>query len=340
MIRTLRGDLKKEELGFTLPHEHILIDMQNCVDEMPHEEFHGKITLSNRYLMVSDPYYIRENAAYTDEDEAVHELELYRRYGGVSIVDVTPDDIGRDVRALRRISDRTGVNVIVGCGHYTDPSLTPVIKDMSVSALTAEILRDLTEGVQGTDMRAGVIGEIGTSAEITVAEQKCLEAALIAARETGASLHVHTSLWEENGKAVLQMAKRLGTDPARVCIDHIDVDLRYDYCKYLLDEGAWIEFDNCGKEFFMPPRDCGKIRGKFAYDMERAEMILRLFDAGYGDRILMTNDLCLRTMLATYGGNGFMHVARTMLPMLRYLGMAEADIHRLTVKNPAEFLDF
>ena len=71
MIRTLRGDLKKEELGFTLPHEHILIDMQNCVDEMPHEEFHGKITPSNRYLMVSDPYYICENAAYTDEDEAV-----------------------------------------------------------------------------------------------------------------------------------------------------------------------------------------------------------------------------------------------------------------------------
>lgn len=340
MIRTLRGDLKKEELGFTLPHEHILIDMQNCVDEMPHEEFHGKITPSNRYLMVSDPYYICENAAYTDEDEAVAELELYKKYGGVSIVDATPDDIGRDVRALRRISDRTGVNIVVGCGHYTDPSLTPAIKDMSVSALTEEILRDLTVGVQGTDMRAGVIGEIGTSAEITAAERKSVEAALIAARDTGASVHFHTSLWEENGKTVLEIAKKLGTDPAQVCIDHIDVDLRYDYCKYLLDEGAWIEFDNCGKEFFMPPRDCGKIRGKFAYDMERAEMILRLFDEGYGDRILMTNDLCLRTMLATYGGNGFMHVARTMVPMLRYLGMSEENIHRLTVTNPANFLDF
>lgn len=340
MIRTVCGDLPKEALGFTLPHEHILIDMENCVDEMPHAEFHGKITPFNRYLMVSDPYYIRENAAYTDEDVAVRELELFKKYGGQTIVDCTPDDIGRDVRALRRISARTGVNIVVGCGHYTDPSLSDEIKNRSVSALTGEILRDLNEGVQGTDIRAGVIGEIGTSAEITEAEHKCVEAALIAARETGASVHFHTSLWEENGKTVLKIAKKLGTDPSQICIDHIDVDLRYDYCKYLLDEGAWIEFDNCGKEFFMPPRDCGKIRGKFAYDMERAEMIARLISDGYGDRLLVTNDICLKTMLAAYGGNGFMHVARSILPMLRYIGVGEADIHRLTHTNPAEFLSF
>ena len=90
----------------------------------------------------------------------------------------------------------------------------------------------------------------------------------------------------------------------------------------------------------MPPRDHGKIRGKFAYDMERAEMIARLLSDGYGDRLLVTNDLCLRTMLAEYGGNGFMHVARTILPMLRYVGVTEQDIHRLTVQNPADFLDF
>ncbi len=71
MIRTICGDLSKESLGFTLPHEHILIDMENCVDEMPHAEFHGKITPFNRYLMVSDPYYIKENASYVDEDVAV-----------------------------------------------------------------------------------------------------------------------------------------------------------------------------------------------------------------------------------------------------------------------------
>lgn len=340
MIRTVLGDLSREALGFTLPHEHILIDMENCVDEMPHAEFHGKITPTNRYLMVSDPYYIKENAAYTDEDVAVRELELFKKYGGESIVDCTPDDIGRDVRALRRISERTGVNIIVGCGHYTEPSLSDKIKNMTVTELAEEILHDLNVGVQGTDIRAGVIGEIGTSAEITDAEKKCVEAALIAARETGASVHFHTSLWEENGKTVLETAKKVGTDPSQVCIDHVDVDLRYDYCKHLLDEGAWIEFDNCGKEFFMPPRDHGKIRGKFAYDMERAEMIARLIADGYGGRLLVTNDICLKTMLAEYGGNGFMHVARSILPMLRYIGVKEADIGRLTIENPATFLDF
>lgn len=340
MVHTLKGNINKEELGFTLPHEHILIDMISCVDEMPHPEFHGKITSKNRYLMVSDPYYICENAAYTDEDTAIDELSLFRKYGGCTIVDATPDDIGRDVKALRRISDVTGVNILCGCGHYTDPSLPENVHNMSVTEMTDEIIRDLTVGIQGTDMKAGIIGEIGTSAEITDTEWKSVRAALTASRETGAPIHFHTSLWEENGLAIIKEAKRLGCDISKVCIDHIDVDLREDYCLALLDEGAWIEFDNCGKEFFMPPRDCGKIRGKFAYDMERAEMIQKLVAKGYGGRILMTNDICLKTMLATYGGNGFMHVLRTMIPMLRYIGMSDADIHRITVTNPAEFLDF
>lgn len=340
MIRALNGNFKKEELGFTLPHEHILIDMISCVDEMPYPEFHGKITCSNRYLMVSDPYYIQENAAYTDEDTAVRELLLFKEYGGKTIVDATPDDIGRDVSKLARISEKTGVNIIVGCGHYTDPSLSEKVHNMTVSEMTDEILNDLTVGIQGTDMKAGIIGEIGTSADITPTEWKSVEAALLASRETGAPIHFHTSLWEENGIEIIKLAKKLGTDLSRICIDHIDVDLREDYCLRLLEEGVWIEFDNCGKEFFMPPRDCGKIRGKFAYDMERAEMIKKLIEKGYGDKLLMTNDICLKTMLAEYGGNGFMHVARTMVPMLRYIGVDEADITRLTITNPAEFLDF
>ena len=340
MIHTLKGNIPKEELGFTLPHEHILIDMISCVDEMPHPEFKGKITAENRYLMVSDPYYICENAAYTDEAVATYELNLYKKYGGCSIVDATPDDIGRDVRALLRISDTTGVNIICGCGHYTDPSLSDKVREMTVSEMTEEILSDLTVGIQGTDMKAGIIGEIGTSADITETEWKSVEAALTASRETGAPIHFHTSLWEENGLEIIKMAKKIGCDLSKVCIDHIDVDLREDYCLNLLNEGVWIEFDNCGKEFFMPPRDHGKIRGKFAYDMERAVMIQKLFEKGFEDRILMTNDACLKTMLATYGGNGFMHIARTMCPMLSYIGMSDSDIHCLTVTNPAEFLNF
>jgi len=340
MIHTIKGNIAKEELGFTLPHEHILIDMISCVDEMPHPEFHGKITPTNRYLMVSDPYYICENAAYTDEKIAIEELSLFRKYGGCSIVDATTDDIGRDVSALARISEATDVNIICGCGHYTAPSLSAAVKSMSVSEMTEEIIRDLTVGIQGTSMKAGVIGEIGTSAVITDTEWKCVRAALTASKETGAPIHFHTSLWEENGLDIIKEAKKIGTDVSKVCIDHIDVDLREDYCLALLDEGCWIEFDNCGKEFFMPPRDHGKIRGKFAYDMERAEMIQKLFAKGYGDRILMTNDICLKTMLATYGGNGFMHIARTMAPMLSYIGMEDGDIHKLTHTNPAEFLDF
>lgn len=337
MIVTVTGEIPKEKLGFTLPHEHILIDLRPVVEESAEEHFHEKLKADTRRLVCSDPYFLQDNAFYLGEEKALFELLLYKEAGGVSVADATLGEIGRSPAALRRLSARSGVQILMGSGHYIAPAHNAFAKSASEEALAEELVRELTVGVNG--VRAGFIGEIGTSAQITEDEWKCTRAAFRAQRETGAAIHFHTALWEENGVPILAEAKKYGVPAERICIDHVDVVLRQDYCERLMDAGAYIEFDNCGKEYFMPRRDTGLIRGRFAYDYERAQLIAALVERGYKDRILLSNDICLKSMLATYGGNGFAHVARTMLPMLRDCGVSGNAIRAITVENPANFFD-
>lgn len=337
MITTVTGEIDKRDLGFTLPHEHVLIDLRPVVDESDDPAFNEKLTVKNRYLVYSDPYFLKDNAFYLDEAVALEELKLYKRAGGDSVADATLGEIGRNPAALRRLSEESGVKVVMGCGHYIAPAHNGFARNADETALAAEMVCELTKGVDG--VRAGFIGEIGTSAEITADEWKCVRAAFRAHKETGAAIHFHTALWEENGNAILAEAKKYGVPAERICIDHVDVKLRPDYCERLMDAGAYIEFDNCGKEYFMPKRETGLIKGRFAYDYERAELLAGLIGRGYTGRILVSNDICLKSMLTAYGGNGFAHVRNTIIPMLRDNGVSEKDVQALFVGNPAEFFD-
>ena len=89
----------------------------------------------------------------------------------------------------------------------------------------------------------------------------------------------------------------------------------------------------------MPKNGCSLLNGRFAYDLERAQAIARLVKKGYGKQILVSNDICLKAMLASHGGNGYMHLIRHVLPMLADVGLTEGELHDLFVRNPAEFLD-
>lgn len=173
MIHTIQGDMPIEKLGVTSPHEHILIDMRGCVDITGNESdcFYAPFTAENRAEVWEDPYAVLDNALVSSIDDAVYEMAYYRDWGGQTVIDCTPDEIGRDVRKLKEVSDRSGVNIILGCGHYYDKAHFPYVKDASVEILAEEMYRDLTVGIQGTDIKAGVIGEIGTSAVMTDAEK-------------------------------------------------------------------------------------------------------------------------------------------------------------------------
>ena len=334
MIPTVLGEIHEDDLGITSSHEHIFINMKGCVnitgDEPP--VFYDKITMENRCEVFKDPYGILDNALLEGIDDAVSELEYFKQYGGQTVVDVTLDEIGRNPLALKEVSKRTGVNIILGCGHYYHKAHFPYVKDATVEQLAKEMIDDITIGIGDTGIKAGVIGEIGTSAIISDDEMKCLIAAGIAGKETGKAIHVHTDLYTENGYEIVNVLTDQGVAPDKICIDHVDVLLRPDYIKDLLDMGVYVEFDDFGKEFYVS-KDT-----RFAYDLERIYVLRDLIDQGYSDKILVCNDICLKTMWKKYGGSGYAHILRTVRDMAIENGIDSKVYDRILTDNVKNFL--
>ena len=338
MIRTVLGDIRKEDLGIASAHEHVSSDLRPLVSPTDNPDFYRPLVAERRYQVNEDPYNVLDNAL-VNPSAALEDLKIFKKFGGNAIVEVTTDDFGRNPTELKRLSENSGVQIIMGCGHYVDASISAESRAKSVDALAEEIIWDIEIGVRGSGIKSGVIGEIGTSMEITETEWKNIRAAAIACTETGAAIHFHTALWGRNGNAIIKETSCFGVNPEKVCIDHIDVDLRMDYVLELLDKGAYVEFDNIGKEFYVPKNNGGLLCGRFAYDLERAEFIAELVKKGFADKILLSNDICLKNMLIPYGGNGYAHLLRHFVPMLYDVGISAADVEKMIKRNPAEFLD-
>lgn len=334
MVSSVCGTITKEMFGVASAHEHVFIDMKKCVDITGNEKeiFYKKFTPQDRHAVNCDPYAILDNALMDEYDVALLELKQFKKYGGDTMVDCTLDEIGRDAEKLKKISLESGVNIIMGCGHYYYKAHFDYVKESSVNELYEEIKNDITVGVQGTNIKAGLIGEIGTSAIVTEDEKKCLRAGGIASAEFNKAIHVHTDLYTENGFEIIDILKKEGVKSQKICIDHIDVLIRPDYIFKLLDQGVYIEFDNFGKEFFV------NSKRRFAYDLERIKMIKQIIDKGYASQILISNDICLKSMLACYGGNGYSHILDTVKAMALENGISEKIYKNIITNNVWEFL--
>ncbi len=334
MVTTVLGEISKNELGVTSSHEHIFIDMRCCVDVTGNEPncFGDKVCMENRAEVFADPYAILDNALLEGVDDAVSEMEYFKQWGGKTIIDCTPDEIGRDPLALKEVSERSGVNIVLGCGHYYHKAHFPYVKDASVKTLADEMRKDILVGIGDTDIKAGIIGEIGTSAQMSDDEKKVLHAAGIVGAETGKAIHVHTDLYTENGFEVIDILTTEGAKPEKICIDHVDVLLRPDYIRALLDKGVYVEFDNFGKEFYVSKQR------RFAYDLERIRLLKILLDEGYGEKILVCNDICLKTMWKKFGGLGYAHILRTVKDMALQNGITEKQYMSLLTDNVKNFI--
>jgi phosphotriesterase-related protein len=340
---TVTGKVKANSLGVVLPHEHAFIDLRALVPapQMISAKVlaQEQVTLANLGKLHRNPYALLDNAVLDDEAVMQEELLEFKKAGGTTIVDLTLRDIGRDPILLARLSRAIDIRIIAGCGYYIQASHPADMDGKTVESITAEMLHDIRHGIDGTTIRAGVIGEIGTSDIIYPNERKTLLAAAAVQQETGLGLHVHTDLWATNGDEVIRILTAQGADPTKICINHIDVNLKLDYMKGLLDQGVYIEFDNFGKEFYADRRHRSVLRGLFARDIDRVRAIKTLIDAGHLSRILISTDVCLKTCLHRYGGWGYDHLLTHIVPMMEDEGITPDQIDTLMRDNPAAFLD-
>ncbi|MFC5404260.1 phosphotriesterase family protein [Cohnella soli] len=342
-VMTVTGKVRSDSLGWVLPHEHAFIDLRSLVpafSEISRKKLaQEQVSLTNIGKLMRNPYAVLDNAVIDDERVVRDELLKFKRAGGTTFVDLTLRDIGRDPTLLAALSRELDIKIVAGCGYYINKSHPDDMDSKTVDSIAEELFNEIYIGMDGTSIRAGVIGEIGTSEIIYPNEKKTLIASAIVQKETGLGLHVHTDLYATNGYEVITILTDHGAAAEKICINHIDVDIKMNYLKDLLEMGVYVEFDNFGKEFYADKRDRSVLRGLFARDIERVRAIKQLIDWGYLSQILISNDVCLKTCLHHYGGWGYDHVITNIVPMMEDEGITTEQIQTIMCTNPAAFLD-
>jgi phosphotriesterase-related protein len=300
-VMTVLGPVPIGALGFTLPHEHLSCDPGH---------------LGLRELQY----------AYAPTFEILcDEVAAFKRTGGNCIVDLTPRGLGRDPAWLQRLARATGIQIVMATGWYRESFFPSDVREgrRSVDQLADELIGEITDGVEDTGIRPGIIGEVGVDGvSISRLEEGVHRAAARAARLTGLAIVTH-SLRSRVALAQLRVFGEEGLQPSRVIIGHADSVPEISYHLELLDMGASLSFDLFGLPGTSRPQEDQVIA-----------LLADLVARGYADRLLLSHDVCADAQLRANGGGGFTYIADVVLPQLRAEGLDDA-VAQMTIVNPA-----
>ena len=195
LVQTVLGAVHPDDLGVTLTHEHLLIDLA-FHREPPSEAFlreiyYRPVTLETVGYLKHYGYANRDDAQLLDIGTAIGEIGLYKQHGGGSVVDATSIGISRDPVALARIARATGLNIIMGSSYYVGASHPADMSERTEDEIFEKIVEDVTVGVDGTGIRSGIIGEVGCNFPLSDNERKVVRASGRAQAATGAPLLIH-----------------------------------------------------------------------------------------------------------------------------------------------------
>ena len=301
---TVRGPLAPREAGFVLSHEHLICDLWPII---------------HSYDGILD-----------DENLAITEVMKYQQAGGKTIVEVSSVGLGRSPKGLRRISEHTGIHVVMGSGWYREEVYPQYIHEMSTNELAGKIVEDLTVGADGTDIRAGLIGEIGTERyHITPAQERVFRAAARAQKKTGVSIWTHTTHFGELALEQIALLQEEGVPSHRIVISHLGDRFGATHFQAIADKGVYLGIDNIGY-----------IGAGYPDDEVRARNIVESIAGGHEDQLLLSLDVCMKQHLHSYGGKGYDHLQRKFLPLLVKAGVGPERLTKMTVTNPARALSY
>jgi len=341
VVQSVTGPIESSELGVTLPHEHIITDARPWWHAPAPDDTEGQriarapVSIELLGHLRYDPFVSLDNMLLADEEAAVEELALYRGAGGRTILDMTTPGMGRDVGTLARIARASGLQIICGTGYYLEKAHPPEVAAIDVSGIAEVIERDVSVGCDGSDVRAGVIGEIGVSADFTPTEEKVLRGAARAQVRTHVPLFIHLPGWERFGHRALDVAESEGVPPASIVLCHMNPSLGDTaYQDSLAARGAWLEYDMIGMDFFYADQTA-----QSPCDEENAIAIVRLLRSGFGGRLLLSSDTFLKIMLARYGGFGYAHVITRFAARLRRHGVRDVELADFFINNPRHLFD-
>lgn len=312
-VNTVLGPVDTARLGFTLTHEHIMVSAAG---------------MGHTY-----PEFLDRQGTI---EAAVTGLKTAYAEGLRTIVDMTTFDLGRDVAMLEEVSRRSGVQIILTTGSHR--SIPRVFLSASPDAIAPLFIKEVEEGIEGTGIKAGVIKTASDSGGITGHEEIVLRAVARAHNRTGAPISTHTWSPERIGEQQVRILEEEGVDLSRVYIGHSNDDTDVQYLTGLLDKGVWLGLDRYPG---------GRVAGTPNWE-QRTEVVKKLIDAGYGDRIMLSHDHAiprsqptreLREERERYNPDGYLFITRRVLPRLRELGATDEDIWLIMVDNPRRFFE-
>lgn len=354
LIMTVTGPIASDDLGPTVMHEHLLADLRVQWRDPANERATVRglrdtpVTLELLPLLRRYPQSTTlDNLLLADEATAIEEVEHFHRAGGSCIVDLTNYGLSRDPISLFRISRATGVNIVMGGGCYVENAHPEWVHDASVDEMADLFVSDFFDGVDGTGISTGIIGEVGMSGypkgsarrprdrigDMTAAEEKVLRASARAGVATGQAVSVHVSMAGRGAPVAIDTLESEGLPPSRQVMCHMDSVPDIEYHRQVMSRGATVEFSSFGREYYED-----RAGASLGHDASRIALISQLVTEGYADRIVISQDVCMKMDLRAYGGNGYGHILTTVVPRLRRAGVPGDAIRQMLVDNPRRLL--
>ncbi len=301
-VTTISGEISGEALGIVDYHEHLYFDAPS-------------------WLLREDRDFKLDNV-----DSSAEELRFWSAAGGNTIVEMTAIDFGRNIREVIRVAQQVPeVNVIAITGYNKPYFCDRAILLQDEQEMVDGCIRDIQVGIDGTDVRAGIMK--GGSGYNTFQEpdQKLMRIAAKVQVQTGVPVITHTEAGTMGFEQVTFLADH-SVSPDRVCLSHMDRNPDFWEHKRIAEMGAFLGYDCPGK-------------AKYGPDQLRVDLLKRMIEAGLGGQILIGNDLGRPSYWRSYGGGpGLDFVLTRFVPRLRDEGVSEEAIRDLLVNNPRRFL--
>lgn len=330
-IRTVCGDINSHKIRNVLIHEHVVWNLINQNYKLTKKT----INLHNRWQTNYENNQNPQNSFQDNANIAIKELKILKAYGGDLIVDQSTFGIGRNAKLLEKISKKSNVKIVAAAGTYKANFIPKKIQLLSVKKLTERFTKEIETGIKNTNIKAGIIGEIGCSEKINKFEKNALIAAARTSILTGAAISIHPGKNPESPFKIINILEKTNVDISRVAISHIDRTYPFgDRLKELLQKGVYIEWDFFGIE----NSNLWLNDIELPMDRDRIKLIKKMFKLGYGDKILISQDICSKTRLHNWGGHGYDHIFRNIIPLMKHYNLNHDEIDKLIRKNPVNLL--
>lgn len=280
--------------GITYSHEHIAIDLSGI-----------KNTDDTRLDCM---------------EETVREFKDLYEKGVRNVIELTNRGMGRDVAYMNEVSQLTGISVICSTGFYKEPFFPEEVYSLTEEELANLMVKEIEVGIEDTGVKAGIIGEIGSSVDkFEESELKVFRAAIEAQIKTGRPLITHTSLGTMALEQV-EMFRNRNMDLDKVIISHVDLSGNAEYILSIIRTGVNVAFDTIGKENYQP-------------DDLRVEMLKKICEEGLSHKVLLSMDITRKSNFRYKGGIGYAYLLDVFIPKMVEAGISKQDIRNMTESN-------